>query len=745
MPSYRWSCLIAALCGVGGASWGTAASAYQYPPLSDDINTRFIHRPEAWVGGGFQSSGPINHSPAEFGPSPGMMQRSPDGNPASGDSFPMMTPGSLPGGLSPRGFNGSGMWPPVNQPFSSTNNPQFGENGQSPSGQNLTGQNTSGQMPFGSPAQMAGAIRMKPKVSWALETTQQPYVGLLGQIARPGVYEIERRGTLLGDLLQEIGGLAKDASGQFRVIRNGRPGPTTSYSGAVQFELMAGDLIIADAQPSQIGQRATNAKAASDDSVQIGFVNLVDRPVVLKLRNERASVQEILATMGQDQSLASQIKIVAPSSQRFQGQPRSDAKLVSETVLIFPPNAVKKSAALESLPEPYKLKRDADTPTPSRDTTQPYPPRGNLSPDVTQSPRSQPSVRAWSDSTPLPQSAQPISQPSVEPSEEVADVPPPPAEEVAASKRPSGVRGTPRRTATAPDRIGRDSNMLHAPPAEGSTPSPRDVPSTDVVQDNAPAPELNDSTPFDDDSRTAEPSLLNAKGKKRPIQLAKDDESNDTTLTAADLDEAEAAADKAGSSWSIWPPILTAGIGLLALIGFSLSLRRRTQSTAQPSQDATTRPMPTATRNPQSVPRRALLDEIIDDQLPLTEEQVPFASPMQFHGRPQPPKTIRMDQRHALPKPHSVRVPSSEFRVPSSTSRNHELDVETPPPPAESRTAATATQKFRIDRTGVAGTESKIVSTTAKMSSQQTTGGPLDRALSAVQKQSLQKREERGT
>ena len=96
------------------------------------------------------------------------------------------------------------------------------------------------------------------------------------------------------------------------------------------------------------------------------------------------------------------------------------------------------------------------------------------------------------------------------------------------------------------------------------------APPAEVVQDNAPAPELTDSTQVDDDNRAAEPSLLNAKGKKRPIQLTKDDESNDATLTAADLDQAEAAADKASANWSIWPPILTAAVGLLALIGFSL-------------------------------------------------------------------------------------------------------------------------------------------------------------------------------
>ena len=442
--------------------------------------------------------------------------------------------------------------------------------------------------------------------------------------------------------------------------------------------------------------------------------------------------------MGQDQGLASQIKIVAPSSQRFQGQPRPDTKLVSETVLIFPQNQVKKSAVLESLPEPFKLKRAADTSAQPRDAAQPYAPRGNLSPDVTQSPRSNPSVGAWSDSTPLPQAAQPVSRPSVEPAPEAAEVPPPPAEEITASKRTSGVRGTPRRIAAAPERTGRDSNMLHAPPAEDSIPTPRDVPPTDVVQDTAPAPEFSDPTPFDD-NRAGEPSLLNAKGNKRPIQLANDD----SRLTAEDLDDAEATANKVGSSWSIWPPILTAGVGLLALIGFSLTLRRRTRTTVQTSDMATAQTQPTPVIR--SAPRRELLDELIDDQLPLTEEQVPLASPMQFHGRPQPPKTIRLDQRHSLPRPHSpntseVRGQRSEVRGQRSEVRGQAQVTLRPETAGASRTVATATQKVRIDRTGTPGTGTKIVSsTTAKTAALQPTNGPLDRALSAVQK-----REERG-
>lgn len=709
MPSYRWSYLIAVLCGVGGAIPGTTASAFQYPPVSDAINTRNMHNPEDWVGEGFRSSGNINQSPAEFGPAPGMWQRSFDGSPASGDSFPFMTPGSLPGGLNQNGFNGSGMIPPVNQPAYIANNPAFGGHGQMNPHQ--FGSNQSGPIPpqgwnqpghpYGSPQAMNGQ-RIQPKVSWALDSTQQPYVGLMGQVTRPGVYEIEKQGTRLGALIQAIGGLARDSSGQFRIIRNGRPGQMTSYAGAAQFELMAGDLVIADAQfatSSYATGNSANEKPTSSKSVQIGFVNLIDRPVVLKLRREDASVLEILSLMRQDENLASQVQVIMPPNQRSSGQSRPDAKLPSEAVLVFPQNAVRASR-LAPLPEPFKLKREQDDAA-----TQPAP-RTNISPEVTQSPQlpqKQPSVGVWQDSMPLPQTARPIAQPSAEPVAEIAEVPPPPAED-STTKRAGGVRGKPR----GQDLIARDTNMALAPPAEPTDRAP--VPEPTLVDDQAEQPD--------------EPPLLNAHSKRRPIPAVKEE------LTDLDLVDAESATDTAASSWSIWPPILTAGVGLLALIGFSLSLRRRTQMAhaVPPTQPTIIAPKPV---------RRDSLEALITDQLPLTEERLPLTSPMQFYGRPQPPKTIRLDQSHSLPKPHLQETGSRGQVVGSrgqeSEFRSQESGVRIPPPVAP-KAAATATQKFRIDRSGATGTGTQVVSVTPN---RQPAAGPLERALSAVQKQTL--------
>ena len=746
MPGYRWSRLIAVLCGVGSAVTGTSAWAFQSQPFIEEINNaRHGYNPGAWVGEGLWNSGGANYSMGEFGPSLGMWHRSADGSPISNDSFPLTKLGTMPGGVSQYGVNGGNLNPPANQPPYIANNMAFSANGQAPfrqpangpSGADATngppvgnppngqqqfngpnGSNTPNQFGsqqqgqrsqqgwnqagslYGSP-QAVSANRTQSKVSWAVDTTQQPYVGLLGQVTRPGVYEIENRGAKLGDLLKEIGGLARDASGQFRIIRNGRPGQMTSYAGAAQFELMAGDLVIADAQYSSpaIGSLSRpNSKSESSTAIQTGFVNLVDRPVVLKLRREHASLNEILALMRQDESLASKIQIIAPPNQRSAGQTRPETPLPSETVLVFPPNSVR-AARLAPLPEPFKLKRDDD-----EDATQQPEPRANISPDVTQSPRTQPprtqpSIGAWQDSQPLPEAARAVSQPSSEPATDVAEVPPPPAE-AATTKRAGGVRGAPR----GQDLIARDSQMVLAPPAE--------------TNDRAPVPQ-----PTIADYRPVEPSLLNAHSQHRPI-LADHEQ-----FTDVDLDNVETKTDSASSSWSIWPPLLTAGIGLLALIGFSFSLRRRTQTAhaVPPTSPTILSPKPM---------RRDALEAIISDQLPLTEERVTLASQMQFHGRPQPAKTIRVDQSHVLPKPHLqepvVRGQRSEVRSQKSEIRSQ--------PPAAPKTVATASQKFRVDRSGATGTGTQVITGTANSSA---TAGALDRALLAVQKQITQLREER--
>ncbi len=784
MPSFRWSRVISLLIGVSTAAGSGSAWAFQFPlPLNDDLNTRHLHDAESWVGGGFQSSGNVNQSPADFGPITGMGYRTPDGNPLSGEDFPLMQPGPLPGGFSADGFNSSGMRPPVNQPAAIANNPLFGGNGQLPN-QNYSQQNygqfgngssfgPNGQPmlgPNGQPiagrmaqdsrysplnsrtnpngTQQTGRV-VRPKFVNAT-SSKRAVVGLLGQVVRPGVYEMASNRVLLSDLIERIGGLANKASGQFRIIRNGRSGQTLGYQAASQFELMSGDLVVADSQTAfatssprphdaQTGERDSTqtASAANSGAVQIGFVNLLDRPVVLKLRSEHATVSGILSLMRQDSALSSRVRVVLPAGQQQTGSRHPDAPLPSESILVFPANTVL-TERLSSMPEPVNLDQNQSDPN-SLDSNK----RGdaatssrgsqptNISPDVTQRVPFQPAGTA-----------------------RVIDIPAPPDDAMLpaqrdaydnrdAASRAMGVRGHVQHVMPEQDRAARDSQMVPAPPAEranqtsegirrGTTmsPSTRDVPTTTMMNDAATAPAPLASSWSDREDQTTEPSLFSDDVPRKPIRQARNkvgDEfgsQNEDDLTSLGPDALNTDS-QASTTWSIWPPIVTAIAGVLTLIGFSLSLRRKTQLGARTAPNVAMPPaaplQPTRTPIASQTPRQQWLDAIINNQLPMTEEKVAIASPMQFHGRPNPPRTLRVDHEHSLPKPHA---PNS-VPVTASLSANE-------PFAADSMTDSTPT--FRLEPVGPSVSQTQATATRKPMTNMRpTTKGVLDRALSAVQ------------
>ncbi len=714
MPSHRRSQLIPLLLQVGCVVCGLTAPVFsQIPPLSTDLDTRQIHGADAWISGGYQSSDTINGSPADFGPVIGMPQNNPygpNGDVGSASSWDQRSPYFSP----PKSANGA-FRANASSSFSAQSLPQT-------------------------------ARVMRPFVSSA----KAPYVGLLGQMARPGVYEITAGSASLSALIERIGGLSQGASGQLRIIRNGHPGMTMSYSPSQVFVLFAGDLVIADTQAAssadfsqgnagQTTSRGQATQTAATGAVQIGLLNLVDRPVVLKLRSEHASVAAILSLMRQDSALASQVRVVLPVNYRFQAAPKTDAPLPSEAVLIFPPNSVATDRLLP-LPEPIKL----DGAKPGETTSAPSDsPPVRISPDVTQWQDSQNGIAARQGSTTQ------LTPNGQTPSPSAIDIPPPPVEDLAPSEPGQTVANrtfAPQRDLRSggfgPDRVLQESQIVLAPPAERSS------------HDATSAREMRDAKLLTDNARSAEPFLLDAADQRRPINLSKTetgngfDEADRAALSPLDLDESSDDANKAASSLSIWPPLVTAFVGLTALIGISLALRQRTQQTlptsateslvgprAQPSprHARSTQLPPASTGSPPPAARRELLDAIIHNQLPVTEEPIRFASPLQFHGRPVPPKILRVDNSHATPTPHVPNfVPTSNLRPQfervsaavneaSATKRRTVHSAATTLPPLSRPTAA----ESRDNISRAAPTSSAPV--------QSMKSGPLDRALSAVQ------------
>ncbi len=182
------------------------------------------------------------------------------------------------------------------------------------------------------------------------------YYGILGEVARPGVYQLST-GCTLGQLVIGAGGLTGNANGNARVFRGARLAEQFFVAASESAVLSPGDLIVVGAQASRLaepnGARAGRAPA----QVQIGLLNLISRPVALTLPRELASPARIVEFLGQSRELADDLRVVGPSRAEVRASFSAnfaDDRLASGAVLIFPSHRVR-VASLPTLPDPIPL------------------------------------------------------------------------------------------------------------------------------------------------------------------------------------------------------------------------------------------------------------------------------------------------------------------------------------------------------------------------------------------------------
>ena len=186
-------------------------------------------------------------------------------------------------------------------------------------------------------------------------TAQRPaesqVFAIMGQVARPGVYQLRERSVTLHQLVDYAGGLTQKAQGRVRLIRGDRAGQQTWYTPNSRFELFSGDMVIIDsAFEAQRGFSGNH----DNQFVQIGLVNLLQYPVVVKLRREIATAPGIVAVLGQAPETAAMIRVI--STTRFndlRGRSNQPGQLLpSGTVLIFNPRTIDYSR-VPNLPVPF--------------------------------------------------------------------------------------------------------------------------------------------------------------------------------------------------------------------------------------------------------------------------------------------------------------------------------------------------------------------------------------------------------
>ena len=209
------------------------------------------------------------------------------------------------------------------------------------------------------PQTNTGTTRSDPESSFrslpgASDSSRIVYCGIMGEVARPGVYEFSAQFPELLELLNRSGGLTVQASNTFRVIRNSRPGQLLFFRAGMKFPLMQGDLIVVGSQLNSdrqsrvidFTQAQNNQKpqARQQFTKQLAFLNLIDRPVVLKVRKEQATIPQLVGLLRQDPKLQLLVKVVSPATRTVMnnnGQPSYE--LVNQSVLIFPNQGVDQS------------------------------------------------------------------------------------------------------------------------------------------------------------------------------------------------------------------------------------------------------------------------------------------------------------------------------------------------------------------------------------------------------------------
>jgi hypothetical protein len=190
--------------------------------------------------------------------------------------------------------------------------------------------------------------------------------GILGAVACPGVYELPAECTF-GQLVRQAGGMTAEANDNARVFRGGRVVQQLYLASSESVALSPRDLVVVErrARPrsADMPRRPRGATTAPPpggarvEEVQIGLVNLVDRPVVMTLSREETSLARILERLRQPAELLADVQVVASdprgaalASARAEADPGVEL-LQSGTVLIFPARRVE-LASLPPLPEP---------------------------------------------------------------------------------------------------------------------------------------------------------------------------------------------------------------------------------------------------------------------------------------------------------------------------------------------------------------------------------------------------------
>lgn len=453
------------------------------------------------------------------------------------------------------------------------------------------------------------------------------YVGVIGAVEKPGVYEIPAGSPDINDLIRQAGGLTAAASGNLRIVRNGRLARQIFYSGQLNLKVFSGDVVAIDSR---------SVYPPGSQAVQLALTGLIDRPVVVRMRPHQATLEQLAHFLGQPPETISTIRVLQPRSWS-QGDANTsqpdNGTLPSGTVLVFDP-AVVHPDTIPPLPGVYRV---AD-PQKHSAAAQPEEPQ-NVSPAILPDgfiPR-------------LPIWTEPDASPA-----EVGARPSAPGRSAPATgqNEPATGQRTPRGPIVQPPPWNRRLTSLS--------------PSTAVLAEQADEPDdLSDadsSETFERKEPRIEPGAKAAGSDTAPSAVAMRDDTTDTskrldTPTIGQSDSSPSATVRSSDSPMAPLPhpasviarlssltdvrgLVIGGVATLivlaSLILLILMSRRSHRSPVAPSRAA----------------RGSSLEALIQNTLPLVEQPLHLPPHLQFYGSPGGQRRIRLDAAHQFNTPN---------------------------------------------------------------------------------------------
>ena len=205
-------------------------------------------------------------------------------------------------------------------------------------------------------------------ITWrSTETTKDNCVAILGEIATPGAYCLDPRALTVQSLVRRAGGVTEDASMSIRLIRHERVNQTLFLSPLTDTPLLPGDVLIVESKRALLGTTKVMNVSQSSNAVRpaatganepqgilVAYLNVLDRPVIVKLRTEEAKLDHVMQMLGQPIELAASVRVLGPERTASAAYSATTApKLTNGSVLVFPRGSVNRNKLPATLPKAY--------------------------------------------------------------------------------------------------------------------------------------------------------------------------------------------------------------------------------------------------------------------------------------------------------------------------------------------------------------------------------------------------------